>query len=77
MLINPNHPGKTPQPPPRPSFSSPSPRPAAMAQRVELALVRFSDIEKAYYFYDPRHPQAIQFAINGNWESWDVGWVKQ
>jgi calcium-independent phospholipase A2-gamma len=48
-----------------------------MSQRVELALVRFSDIERAYYFYDPRHPEAIQFAINGNWESWHVGWVKQ
>ncbi|KAF1974640.1 FabD/lysophospholipase-like protein [Bimuria novae-zelandiae CBS 107.79] len=47
-----------------------------MSTRVDLSLVRYSEVEKCYYFYDPQHPTAIQFAINGQWESWDVGWVK-
>ncbi|PVI07668.1 FabD/lysophospholipase-like protein [Periconia macrospinosa] len=44
--------------------------------QVDFTLVRYSDIEGTHYFYDPAHPTAIQFLLNGNWESWDVGYVK-
>ncbi|KAL5388951.1 hypothetical protein DPSP01_002657 [Paraphaeosphaeria sporulosa] len=47
-----------------------------MSLRVDLSLVRFSPIENTYYFYDQNYPTAIQFLLNGQWESWDVGWVR-
>ncbi|KAL5417455.1 hypothetical protein PMIN06_007853 [Paraphaeosphaeria minitans] len=47
-----------------------------MSLRVDLTLVRFSPIENTYYFYDQSYPTAIQFLLNGQWESWDVGWVR-
>ncbi|KAJ4302740.1 hypothetical protein N0V90_001630 [Kalmusia sp. IMI 367209] len=44
--------------------------------QVDFSLVRYSPVENTHYFHDPAHPTAIQFLLNGQWESWDVGWVK-
>ncbi|KAF2659067.1 FabD/lysophospholipase-like protein [Lophiostoma macrostomum CBS 122681] len=43
---------------------------------VNFSLIKFSDIEGTYYFYDPNYPTAIQFLLNGRWEPWDVGYVR-
>lgn len=45
--------------------------------QVDFSLVRYSPIEGTHYFFDPAYPTAIQFLVNGQWEPWDVGWVKQ
>ena len=45
--------------------------------QVDFTLVRYSPVEGTHYFYDPAHPTAIQFLLNGHWEPWDVGYVKQ
>ncbi|KAF2474189.1 FabD/lysophospholipase-like protein [Lindgomyces ingoldianus] len=44
---------------------------------VDFGLVRYSPIEGTHYFYDSAFPTTIQFLLNGAWESWDVGWVRQ
>ncbi|KAF1957416.1 FabD/lysophospholipase-like protein, partial [Byssothecium circinans] len=44
--------------------------------QVDFSLVRYSPVEGTHYFYDPAHPTSIQFLLNGNWESWDIGYVK-
>ena len=43
---------------------------------VEFSLVRYSAVEGTHYFFDPHYPTAIQFLLNGNWESWDVSYVR-
>ncbi|CAI6333505.1 unnamed protein product [Periconia digitata] len=73
LLTSPVHPipHRMPCPPSLPPTS-------AMASwlPVEFGLVRYSPIEGTHYFYDPVHPTAIQFLLNGHWESWDVSYVK-
>jgi hypothetical protein len=44
--------------------------------QVDFGLVRYSPLENTHYFYDPNYPAAIQFLLNGLWESWDVSYVK-
>ncbi|KAF2868345.1 acyl transferase/acyl hydrolase/lysophospholipase [Massariosphaeria phaeospora] len=43
---------------------------------VDFALVRYSPVEQTHFFYDPAFPTAIQFLLNGQWEPWDVSWVR-
>ena len=44
--------------------------------QVDFGLVRYSPVEGTHYFYDSAYPTAIQFLLNGRWESWDVSYVK-
>lgn len=45
-------------------------------KQVDFGLVRYSPIEGTHFFYDPAYPTAIQFLLNGLWESWDISYVK-
>ncbi|KAF2798390.1 FabD/lysophospholipase-like protein [Melanomma pulvis-pyrius CBS 109.77] len=44
--------------------------------QVEFSLVRYSAVEGTHYFFDPNYPTAVQFLLDGSWESWDVGYVR-
>jgi hypothetical protein len=44
---------------------------------VNFDSVRYSSKERTHYFYDPEHPQWIQFPRCDKWSSWHVRYVKQ
>jgi hypothetical protein len=44
---------------------------------VNFDFVRYSPIERTHYFYDPEHPQWIQFLRCDKWSSWHVRYVKE
>ncbi|KAF1851083.1 FabD/lysophospholipase-like protein [Cucurbitaria berberidis CBS 394.84] len=46
------------------------------SKSLDFRLVRYSPVEGTHYFHDPAYPSTIQFLLSGNWESWDVGWVR-